>query len=139
MISKAKFDPTNFEKKTGKHRTICSQGFDNYVYIQPFVISESITLYQFIYKNDVYWAQILTTEVYIEHYDIKYQMSESSFIVNLISTKSAMWCKTISIIRRAIQWFFFKDKFSDVLKTCITFTYIHPFRSVNGFLFYERL
>lgn len=86
MISKAKFDPSNFEKKTGKHRTICSQGFDNNVYIQPFVISESITLYQFIYKNDVYWAQILTTEVYIDHYDIKYQMSESSFIVNLIST-----------------------------------------------------
>lgn len=54
MISKAKFDPSNFEKKTGNHRTICSQGFDNNVYIQPFVISESITLYQFIYKNDVY-------------------------------------------------------------------------------------
>lgn len=97
MISKAKFDPTNFEKKTGTHRTICSQGFDNNVYIRPFVISESITLYQFIYKNDVYWAQIFTTEVtvYIDNYDIKYQMSESSFIVNLISTKSAMWSKTI--------------------------------------------
>lgn len=81
MISKAKFDPTYFEKKTGTHRTILSQGFDNNVYIQPFVISESITLYQFIYKKDVYWAQILTTEVDIEHYDIKYQMSESSFIV----------------------------------------------------------
>lgn len=54
MITKAKFDPSNFEKKTATHRTICSKGFDNNVYIQPVVISESITLYQFIYKNDVY-------------------------------------------------------------------------------------
>lgn len=51
MISKSKVDPTNFEKKTDTHRTICSQGFDNNVYIQPFVISESITLHQFFLQK----------------------------------------------------------------------------------------
>lgn len=48
MISKAKFDAIDCDKKTGRHTTICFQGFDNNVYLQPFSYCHIRMYYQFI-------------------------------------------------------------------------------------------